>query len=355
MAFQRFAACACSAALLCAGLFSACSSPAQSYEILGELIPAESQEPTEYDFGATLRDLYPQSDLIVTGQVSEVSEGRAQISVLTTLEGQAPTSSLSIALPQDAQPTPGESYLFFLLLGEDGYTALVDGAGLIVYTGELLQPAHEKVSAPYSRAVADIQKMQRYVYIPAYFTYYRELDQLISNSSLILTGTVRTIEQEKDYTFYVRESGLQEIVTAETTAITIYPNMMLKGELPQSDITVLLSDNMLTGTINDSTSEQPTYTYNDRPPLEEEGTYLFFLVDSPVGKHSAYRFFVNPFQGYVPLINNETLISIPINAPFSYIQTLEDVLYEVESVLGDEGGSVEYQPFELEDFRNSFY
>lgn len=57
----------------------------------------------------------------------------------------------------------------------------------------------------------------------------------------------------------------------------------------------------------------------------------------------------------MPLINNETLISIPINAPFSYIQTLEDVLYEVESVLGDEGGSVEYQPFELEDFRNSFY
>ena len=28
---------------------------------------------------------------------------------------------------------------------------------------------------------------------------------------------------------------------------------------------------------------------------------------------------------------------------------------ELLRVLGDEGGSVEYQPFELEDFRNSFY
>ena len=118
----------------------------------------------------------------------------------------------------------------------------------------------------------------------------------------------------------------------------------MKGS-EEDEIQVILSDDMYVNTTIESTLDQAAYSKDNMPALEEGMQYLFFLCESPAGKHGNYYLFINPFQGYVPLYGDETLIPIPINAPFSYMQEMDSIRMDVEAILNGDYYGIEYPSF----------
>ena len=332
--------------LLCG--FTGCSSIAGNYEVLGAIDePIVSPTPgSEFDFSTTLRLLYPASDAVVVAYVSDVTETQASAVAVRVLEGTSLKDDDSFVLHFPEGTLPQEDTIYFLFLERQGlnYTALVDDCGLITVTGdsELAIESGERTSL--SAAVSEIDKMQSYIYLPSYFYYYRELDALVQNCSLIVTGTVTEISAPFDVQFYVREPGLEEIINAEASSVTIQTHQTLYGEA-EDTIQVLTSDVMLQNTVVAEVYDSPSYTADSIPVLEVGSTYVFFIMDSPAGRHGSYMLFVNPLQGFVPLMSGDILLSMPVNAPFSYSYTLTELQQEIDDILsGDyfvvvEGGN----------------
>jgi len=316
-----------------------------NYEVLGEVISENTPVPTAYDFPATLRQLYPTSDHVVIGQIQSLSGLRARILTVKVLEGSLISEDqvIDVLFPSELPAAEGEIYLLFLQDKSGTYQAQTDEAGLISVQDDQLVPESGS-SISLAQAMADIDKIQNFVYIPSYFTYYRELEQLVRRASLVFTGTVQSLSEPREMRFYVREAGLEEITTSLSLSITISPDEFLKGSA-EDEIRVILSDDMYVNTTIESTLDQAAYSKDNMPALEEGMQYLFFLIESPAGKHGNYHLFVNPFQGYVPLYGDETLIPIPINAPFSYMQEMDSIRMDVEAILNGEYHGVEYSSF----------
>lgn len=136
----------------------------------------------------------------------------------------------------------------------------------------------------------------------------------MQNCSLIVTGTVTEISAPFDVQFYVREPGLEEIINAEASSVTIQTHQTLYGEA-EDTIQVLTSDVMLQNTVVAEVYDSPSYTADSIPVLEVGSTYVFFIMDSPAGRHGSYMLFVNPLQGFVLLMSGDILLSMPVNTP----------------------------------------
>ena len=317
-----------------------------SYEVLGEVASNSAPQATAYDFPATLRQLYPTSDHVILGQVRSISGKTAQVLTVKVIEGTflSEDDLVDVTFPEETKPELDEIYLLFLQEKDGKFQVQVDAAGLICVQEELLV-LQSGSSISLTQALSDIDKIQNFVYIPSYFTYYRELDELVRGSSVVFTGTVISIGETKETRFYVREAGLEEITTSPSVSVGIAVQEFLKGSAAQQ-LQVILSDDMYANTTIESTFDQAAYSKENMPALEEGMQYLFFLVESPAGKHGSYYLFVNPFQGYVPLYSDETLIPIPINAPFSYMQDMESVRMDIAAILSGEYRSEEYDSSE---------
>lgn len=341
---KRRACCALLAAALC---FSGCGVSDQgNYEVLGEVISGNTPAPEAYDFPATLRQLYPTSDCVVIAQIQNLAGKRADVLTVKALEGNFIAEDEIFEVDFSAGPLPSEGMIYLLFLQEEKgvLRAQTDEAGLIAVEGDQLI-AQTGTSISLSQAMADIDKIQNFVYIPSYFTYYRELEELVSSSAMIFTGTVEELTEPEEMRFYVREAGLEEITTSSSVALTILPQEFLKG-FAEGELQVILSDDMYVNTTIGSTLDQAAYSKENMPAFEVGMQYLFFLIESPAGKHGNYYLLVNPFQGYVPLFGEETLIPIPINAPFSYMQEMEELRMDVEAILSGEYSGVEYSSFD---------
>ncbi len=321
-------------ALFCLALLSGCAAHASGdYEVLDQLPESSDALHGEFDFFATLRVLYPKSESVVIARMKNAGSDITTAVPICVLEGDSLFEDVefSLSLPPDCLPEEGTAY--FLFLDNDGgsYSALSDDSGLIRLEGDFLVSAGgAKVSL--SQALSELDKMQSSVYIPSYFYYQKELESLVEDSSVICTATVTSIEELSDVKFYVREPGLEEITSVPATSISIKVEEFLKGET-EASLRVILTDSMYRNTVLESTFDQPSYNKESLPQLAAGEKYLFFLMDSPAGKHGDYLLFINPYQGYVPLYGDDTLIAIPINAPFSYTQNLEEVRMDIEDIV----------------------
>ena len=272
-------------ALVTAGalLLGGCGvSEESSYEVLGEVASSTAQQTTpSYDFSATLRQLYPTSDHVLIGQVRSVSGTTAQVLTVKVIEGAliSEDETVSVEFPDEYEPEENEIYLLFLQEENGKYEVQVDESGLISVQDDYLVPQTGSTIS-LTQALADIDKIQNFVYIPSYFTYYRELDELVLGSSLVLTGTVQSVSEPEKTRFYVREAGLEEITTSSSISATIEVQEVLKGTI-SGEIQVILSDDMYTNTTIESTFDQAAYSKENAPALEEGMQYLFFLVESP--------------------------------------------------------------------------
>lgn len=320
--------------LFCLALLSGCAAHASGdYEVLDQLPESSNAFHDEFDFSATLRMLYPRSESVVIARIKSAGPYITTAVPTRVLEGDSLLEDMefSFSLPSDCLPKEDAAY--FLFLDNDGgnYSALSDDNGLIRLENDfLVSEGGAKVSL--SQALSELNKMQSCVYIPSYFYYQKELESLVEDSSVICTGTVTSIEELPDVKFYVREPGLEEITSVPATSVSIKVEEFLKGEAGAS-LRVILTDAMYRNTVLESTFDQPSYNKESLPQLAAGGEYLFFLMDSPAGKHGAYLLFINPYQGYVPLYGDDTLIAIPINAPFSSVQNLEEVRMDIEDIV----------------------
>lgn len=322
-----------------AGAFalSGCFSGASTdYEVLGQLentLPASTNAPEEFDFNATLRVLYPKSEIVVIAAIQSVDKEYAVAQVVKSFDEELLCEDDTFTLVVPSNEVPDEEGIYFLFLSEeDGkYTAVVDDHGLITLRDDMLY-SRKGSSVSLARAMTELDKMESYIYIPSYFYYSKDLETLAGSSKMIFAGRVTGIETLTSAMFYVREPGLEEISTQAATVFTIEPVDVLKGDVGASEIQVVLSDDMYRNTIIDSTFDNPAYSKDSMPEISVDGDYLFFLAESSAGKHGQYMLFINPYQGYVPLYS-DSLIGIPINAPFSYSQNYEDVRIEICDML----------------------
>lgn len=320
--------------LFCLALLSGCAARASGdYEVLDQLPESSDASHGEFDFSATLRLLYPKSESVVIALLKSAGPYIITAVPVRVLAGDSLLEDVefSLSLPPDCLPEEGAVYFLFLDNDGGGYSALSDDNGLIRLEDEfLVSEGGAKVSL--SQALSELDKMQSFVYIPSYFYYQKELEALVEDSSVICTGTVTSVEELSDVKFYVREPGLEEITSVPATSVSIKVEDFLKGETGES-LRAILTDSMYRNTVIDSTFDQPSYNKESLPELAVGGKYLFFLMDSPAGKHGDYLLFINPYQGYVPLYGDDTLLAIPINAPFSYTQNLEDVRMDIEDIV----------------------
>ena len=320
--------------ILCLSLVAGCAADTSgNYEVLDQLPVSSDASEDEFDFSSTLRLLYPKSETVVIAQLKSVGLYVSTAVSVHVLEGEILVEDIefTVSLPSGSNPEEGGMYFLFLTDDGESYASLSDDNGLIKLEDDILTTdAGAKVSL--AQAMSELDKMQSYIYIPSYFYYQKELESLVVNSSVICIGTVASTEILPDAKFYVREPGLEEITSVEAITFSIEVEDFLKGEALNS-VQVILTDSMYHNTIIESTFDQPNYSKESLPELSNGGRYLFFLMNSPAGKHGDYMLFVNPYQGYVPLYEDDTLIAIPINAPFSYIQNLEDVRLDIEDIV----------------------
>lgn len=321
-------------AVICLALLSGCAARTSGgYEVLDQMPQSSDASFGEFDFSATLRLLYPKSESVVIALLTSAGPYITTAVPVRVLEGDSLAEDLEFALsfPPECKPEEGAAYFLFLSSDEGGYSVLTDENGLIKLEDDFLV-AEDDARISLAQALYELDKMQSYVYIPSYFYYQKELETLVDDASVICTGTVASIETLSDVQFYVREPGLEEITSVPATEVTIQVDELLKGE-PQGTLRVILTDTMYRNTVLESTFDQPSYSKESLPELAKGGKYLFFLMDSPAGRHGDYLLFINPYQGYVPLYGDDTLIAIPINAPFSYMQNLEDVRMDIEDIV----------------------
>ncbi|MGI6150644.1 MAG: hypothetical protein ACOYIR_01670 [Christensenellales bacterium] len=320
--------------LFCLVLLSGCAARASGgYEVLDQLPESSDASQNEFDFSATLRLLYPKSESVVIALLTSAGPYITTAVPVRVLEGDSLAEDVEFPfiLPLDCQPEEGAAYFLFLSNDGGSYSALMDENGMIRLEDDfLVTEGGAKISL--SQALYELDKMQSYVYIPSYFYYQKELESLVEGSSVVCTGTVTSIEELSDVQFYVREPGLEEITSVPATAVSIQVEEYLKGEA-EGSLRVILTDAMYRNTVLESTFDQPSYNQESLPELTLGGKYLFFLMDSPAGRHGDYLLFINPYQGYVPLYGDDTLIAIPINAPFSYMQNLEDVRMDIADIV----------------------
>lgn len=321
------------AAVLCLALLSGCAARASSYEVLDQLPQSSDDALDEFDFSATLRLLYPKSEYVVIAVLTCAGPYITTAVPVRGLEGDSLSEDAEffLDLPPESQAEEGAAYFLFLTDDAGSYSALTDENGLIRLEEDFLV-TKDGAMISLAQALYELDKMQSYVYIPSYFYYQKELESLVEGASLVCTGTVTAISSLPEVQFYVREPGLEEITSVPATAISIEVEELLKGE-PEGDIRVILTDAMYRNTVLESTFDQTAYSKESLPELAQGGKYLFFLMDSPAGRHGDYMLFINPYQGYVPLYGDDTLLSIPINAPFSYMQNLEDVRMDIADIV----------------------
>ena len=320
-------------ALVALNLCGCFKSTGTDYEVLGQLEESPTPAPEAFDFTVTLRNLYPKCDVALIGAVESIDSNVATVIVVKSFDEEviAVDSTFSFYLPENEIPDEEGIYLLFLTEQDEKYTAIVDENGLLsVRDQELYSKTGAKVSL--TQVISELDKMKTYIYMPSYFYYISDLESLVESSSLVLTGQITDIQQMDSAMFYVREPGLEEITTQAATVFTISPIEYLKGSGQDSEIKVVLSDNMYRNTIVDSSFDQPVYSKENMPQIEKDNVYLFFLIQSPAGKHGEYMLFINPYQGYVPMYD-DLMLAIPINAPFSYSQNIDDVKLEIEDIL----------------------
>ena len=330
------------AAFLCVLLVLLCACGRvydESYVVIDRITPQTTPPP--FNFSSTLYELFPECNCIFVGVIDKVDKDGAHFSVLEKIVGGIDDGYSGVAALADGPvPETGMQYLLFASQNEKETRLRTDDAGYLRVNGDTIIPQTGGASS-FEQARIDIDNLKSNVVLPSSFYYYRSIDELVNASDYVFTGVVEEVGPLYTESFFSRTGGVEETYAQDATPVSVAVQVAYKGGL-SGDIKLLLSQAMLDSTIIESTLKTTGYSTNDMPALEQNGEYLFFAVKSRGGSETPYMFFVNPFQGYVPVYDGYQLMSIPTNAVFSYPRTLSDVKDEIDAVLSG-GGRVSYE------------
>lgn len=199
----------------------------------------------------------------------------------------------------------GETYLLYLAEGEEMYHTedmrryeLLSDAPLPVSENGTVAFAGTQLAL--SDIKRDIERMDAVITAPAITYYYKSSARSSTRQMRFSSAVLPSISPVKDMAFRSQADGtiIENTLPAALAQVEAYG--VLKGALNYGDsVDLVYAPAMSANLVDASTLKALSYGEANAPALEEGEVYLFFLTQSPDAKQ-AYRFSVNPMQGYAP-------------------------------------------------------
>lgn len=344
-------------------LLGACAPLAErdGYKVTGHV---KLSPPIRYDIAHTLRLLYTEDVDIVIAKVQRDPENDSlEFTVATTLCGDMKEGDTHPLLPpflveRDAEPREIEApplkegetskqILLFLRNEANGYRPLIDEASWLTVNIDTIVTSMDSV-IPLSRAKYEIQKMSEDIILPASFSYYNDLEQLVANCTHIFIGTLIAKRDPVDSRFYVDSKTMRQSVSGLSQMLILRVDELIKSDTLANggEIFVMNSEVMLDNTLRARSQTNVDIPYEDAPKLDVGQQSIFFVIDPPVGGPGAPKYFVNPIQGSVQIMRqpggDDTTWPIYNNAVFSMPLLLNDLLYDIDAIMSGESAPFEY-------------
>ncbi len=233
----------------------------------------------------------------------------------------------------------GQSYLLYLAEGEDmyhtedmmRYKLLSDGplpvseSGIVDFGGTQLGLSDIK---------QDIARMDAVITAPAMAYYHKTLAALSEAADEVFIGRVKSVSPERSMAFRSHTDGTTVENTLPASIAVVEAYGVLKGALNYGDeIELVYSPAMSANLVDAGTLKTVSYGAEDAPELLEDEVYLFFLQQSPDAKQ-AYRFSVNPMQGYVRVDTGDNVHVPYVNRALQGYRDLADLVEELRKIMG---------------------
>lgn len=319
--------------LLLALLSSCTNKHTPYYEVVGAVSLAT---PPPFDFSSLFNQLYDSNTQEVFADVVSVSPGEMEIHVNEVLIGHLfRNKKYRVRLPEQAAlPIKGERYLFFLDMDhEDTLTLKTDlENGLLSIENQVV--VNEVGSYLSMEKIRNISADKgNTITLPYEFKLYRDLESLVAGCNYIFVGRLEA-HDIRQQGYYIESYGSVMHRSSESVFWLISVEEQLKGRFSASEMRVVTAPLMLENTLrnvggNDSSVLQSA----DIPPYNDGGRYLFFAIDPPSSDQNAEKFFVNPIQGYVPIIGRSDLLPVYSNPVFATESLLDDVRYDINAIM----------------------
>ena len=285
--------------------------------------------------------IYKNAALVVMGECVQShinSEGDTcyDLSVEEVVAGYAQAGDI-IHCTQGAMKE-GETYLLYLAEGEEMYHTedmrryeLLSDAPLPVSENGTVAFAGTQLAL--SDIKRDIERMDAVITAPAATYYYKELGALIDAADEVFIGRVASISPVKDMAFPSQADGtiIENTLPAALAQVEAYG--VLKGALNYGDpVDLVYAPAMSANLVDASTLKALSYGEANAPALEEGEVYLFFLTQSPDAKQ-AYRFSVNPMQGYARVDKDDHVHVSHVNSALAGCKDLGSLVREIRDIM----------------------
>ena len=318
--------------LSCSLLSSACAGRnAPRYEVLGT-VSLETSPPL--DFAQLFNRMYDGNTQEVFAQVLAVSMEKMTIRVDEVLMGSSlfPQQEYQVVLSlQGELPEVNRKYLFFLHLDGQGRLLLKDDPEY-----GILEVENQIVTSHKNGNYLSIEKVRnesatrgKAITLPNELAFYRDLESLVAGSDHIFIGELLASQNRKQ-SYYIENSGISTQRSSESTFWLISVSQPLKGGYQEGQEVRVVSTPIMLELYDGPSQNLPQYYVG--------GRYLFFVVNPPSMDSQAEKLFINPIQGYVPIVGNSDLMPVYSNPVFSAPSTLSDALFDITAILNIEPG-----------------
>lgn len=310
-------------------LFCACAAPATT------LSTSQGEERVLSD----VRVQYRNASLVVSG----VSEGSHMdstgalcydISALEVFAGDAQVGDKIHCSSHAMQQ--GEQYLLFLSEGEDVHYA-EDTLGYEVLSDTLMPIQDNEALLDGKRLSLDtlrkeLEELGSIINAPAPVYYYDTVAGLAEAADEIFIGRVAAISPMENRDFSIRHGGSVEKVQYDAEIATVETYGAIKGAFSYGQrIELLLSPNRIVGMLDATTLQPMNYSAGDAARLQENGIYLFFLINGPDSKQP-YFFTVNPIQGFASYVG-EDIYANGYNKPLRAYSKMAPLVLDLQQAL----------------------
>lgn len=311
---------------------SSCTPDPLQIDGISVVLPANVKQMRSFDFVHTLFELYPKSDVVVLAKVQSATATEVTYSISKLLAGESDVGEQYISSYSGEKPIVNEPYLLFIQKKDHENHLLFSEAGWLRVNGDAIFPSKDNSEGSLDQFIGFMTRMESEILLPPFFYYYRELEELVNGSDIIFIGKIKDIKNAQNTHFFMLTDDVQENVVSSSQTICFDVVRPIKGD-PEGLISIMDSPAMLHNTIIAANLRSVSYSIDDAPLLEEGQTYLVFgNRNGAVPNIDA--FFVNPIQGFVPILPTDYTQSVQTNAVFTFEQHIEDIIADIDGILG---------------------
>lgn len=307
------------------------------YSVIGTV---SLETPPPFDFSSLFNRLYDSNTQEVFARVLSVDEDTMHIRVDEVLLGDLFRQiEYEVQLPEGVNPSVDTRYLFFIEQSDDGTLTLKnDETGLLRIENQSVVAENESYISQ-ERVRMTSADLGTAITLPESFSLYTDLESLVSGSDFIFVGQLEASE-DRLQDFYIESSGSIS-QRDEATFWRVRVEDQWKGNLNSDELRIVTAPLMLKYTIPSSGRKDVQLQTDSIPDYNSGGHYLFFVIQPPSNDTDAEYLFVNPIQGYVPIVGNSTLLYVYSNPAFVSESSVDDTRSYIESIIESETEAAE--------------